>query len=287
MKTQDFSKSLRNLVVLAAVLVAAQATTTKAELIYGVSDTLNDLVSFNSATPGTVNAVGLSGLHSGDALRGIDIVGGTLYGLGDQGYLYTVNTSTGVATMVGTGLGATLNGVYFGFNAGTSQLYVSSDAGLNLTINPLTGVATAGPTYTFGGQPADGDAMAYNYASSSFYGISVGGSQLFNLNPATGGVTVAATIPSGTLEHPVGFDISPNTGVAYVATVTTPGGTPDLFTLNLSTGSLTDTGTIGHTGELAGGLDGIAVSPVPEPGTLSLLVAGGSYMLFGLIRRKK
>jgi len=287
MKTQVISKLLRNLVVFAAVLAAAQATTTNAELIYGVSDTLNDLVSFDSATPGTVNAYALSGLHSGDEIRGVDWVNGTLYGLGDQGYLYTI-TTTGVATMVGTGLGHSLDGVYFGFNAGTSQLYVTSDAGLNLSVDPLTGLATAGPTYTFGGNPADLDAAAWDSANSTFYGISVGGNQLYSLNPVTGDVTLVASIPSGVLEHPIGFDISPNTGTAYIATETTPGGTPDLFLLSLTTGDLTDMGTIGHTGELTGGVDSIAVATVvPEPGTLGLLIAGGGSVLFGLIRRKK
>jgi hypothetical protein len=283
MKTHELSKPIRNFIVVAAVLAAAQATTTNAELVYGVSDQLGDLVSFDSSSPQTLlSARGITGLATGEELRGIDFIGGTLYGLGDGSHLYTINPATAVATQVGSGtFSPSLNGIDFGLNAGTSQLYVSSDLGQNLTINPLTGAATAGPNYTSG---ASIDSMAYEYLNGNFYGISSASHNMYSLNPATGVVTLIGATGQSFVDR-IGFDVSPNTGAAYFSG--TVSGQTEFFTANLTTGALTLVGTIGTPGELTSGLDSIAVVQVPEPGTLSLLVAGGSCMLFGLIRRKK
>ena len=94
-----------------------------------MSDQLNQLVTFDSASPGTLlSAHNISGLQGNEQLRGIDWVNGTLYGLGDGSHLYTIDPNTAVATQVGAGsFTPALNGIDFGFNAGTSQLYVSSD----------------------------------------------------------------------------------------------------------------------------------------------------------------
>src|ERR1035438_5317190 len=162
------------------VLAAAPCITANAELVYGVSDQLGELVSFDSATPGSVlTAHALTGMVSGEQIRGIDVIGSTLYGLGDQNHLYTINPNTGSVTMVGSGFTPVLNGIDYGFNAGTSQLYVSSDLGQNLTINPVTGTATAGPNYT----GAVLDSLAYNYVNTLFYAVSAVDHDLYQVNP--------------------------------------------------------------------------------------------------------
>src|ERR1700690_1681616 len=128
----------RYVLALAAALAVAPGFKANAELVYGVSDQLDQLVSFNSASPGTLlSAVSITGMQSGEQMRGIDWISGTLYGLGDQSHLYTINPATGAATQVGAAFSPVLNGIDFGFNAGTSQLYVSSDLGQNLTLNPI------------------------------------------------------------------------------------------------------------------------------------------------------
>jgi hypothetical protein len=74
----------------------------EAELLIGVTTT-NVLETFDSATPGTiVTAVGVTGLQGGEALLGIDFrpADRVLYGLGSTSRLYTINTTTGVATQV-------------------------------------------------------------------------------------------------------------------------------------------------------------------------------------------
>ncbi len=267
----------RSALALAAALAVASGSKANAELVYGVSDQLDQLVSFDSATPGTLlSAVSITGMQSGEQMRGIDWISGTLYGLGDQSHLYTINPVTGAATQVGTAFSPVLNGIDFGFNAGTSQLYVSSDLGQNLTINPITGVATAGPNYS----GASVDSLAYDYFNTSFYGISAASHDLYSMNPATGATTLIG--PTGvSFTDRIGFDISPLSNVAFFSG--TVAGQTEFFSVNLSTGALSLIGDVGTPGELTSGLDSIAV--VPEPATVALSAIGGLMLV--LFRRKK
>src|SRR5580698_4420307 len=139
---------------LSVALVALTSSSANAqEYIFGVSDELNLLVEFSSATPGTLkSAISMTGLAPGEQIRAIDWISTTLYGLGSKGHLYTINTTTGAVTPVGPAFSPVLNGVNFGMGlAGSSfsgPLYVASDFGQNLSVNPTTGVATPGPSYT-------------------------------------------------------------------------------------------------------------------------------------------
>jgi hypothetical protein len=279
MKTQTIcANPARNVLALAVALAVASGIQANAELVYGVSDQLDELVSFDSATPGTLlSAHSITGMQSGEEMRGIDWIGVTLYGLGDQSHLYTINLLTGAATQVGAGaFSPALNGIDFGFNAGISQLYVSSDLGQNLTINPITGAATAEPNYT----GAIIDAMSYDYISGDFYGISAATHDLYGMNPVTGGTSLIG--PTGvSFSDRIGFDISPITDNAYFSG--TVAGQTEFFDVNLSTGALSLVGDVGTPGELTSGLDSIAV--VPEPATVALSAIGGLMLV--LLRRKK
>jgi hypothetical protein len=275
-------RTFRNSSVLALVagLAAASGIRANAELVYGVSDSLGELVSFDSTTPGTLlSAHALTGMVSGEQIRGIDEISGVLYGLGDQNHLYTINLVTGSCTMVGSGFTPVLNGIDYGFNAGPSQFYVSSDLGQNLTINPVTGTATAGPNYT----GATIDAMAYNYVNTLFYGVSAVNHDLYQMNPVTGATTLIGPTGVAFVDR-VGFDISGVTDTPYFSA--TVGGQTEFFTANLATGAMTLVGDVGTPGEFSSGLDSIAVAGVPEPTTLSLLAIGGGAMLFRLRRKQ-
>ena len=243
-----WTKFTRSVLVLTVALAAASASKANGETVYGVSDQLDVLVSFDSTTPGTLlSAHSITGMQSGEQMRGIDWISGTLYGLGDQSHLYIINTLTGAATQVGAGaFSPALNGIDFGFNAGISQLYVSSDLGQNLTINPITGAATAEPNYT----GASIDAMSFDYISGDFYGISATTHDLYGMNPVTGGTSLIG--PTGvSFSDRIGFDISPVTDNAYFSG--TVAGQTEFFDVNLSTGALGLVGDVGTPGELTSG----------------------------------
>ena len=261
-----------------AALVGSQA---KADLVYGVSDELGQLVSFNSASPGTLlSAIALTGTETGEQIRGIDDVSGVIYGLGDANHLYTINPATGVCTMVGAGaFSPVLNGIDFGFTAGPSQFYVSSDLGQNLSLT-TAGVATTMPNYT----GASLDTIAYDPLTSVYYGMSASSQDLYTVNPATGSTTLVGPTGVDFIARD-GLDITASGAAYFSATVN---GQTEFFTANLLTGALTLVGDVGTPGEVISGLDSITVVPttVPEPGTMALATLGGGLLLFMLRRRK-
>src|SRR5262245_50999519 len=89
-----------------------------AATITGVTTT-NVLVTFDSATPGTIaTSVAVTGLQGGETLLGIDRrpATGALYALGSTSRLYLINATTGAATQVGSAGAFTVSGTAFGFD---------------------------------------------------------------------------------------------------------------------------------------------------------------------------
>ena len=82
----------------------ASTTFVRAETLVALTSG-NRLLFFDSATPGTIaSTIGISGLQGGENVLGIDFrpANGQLYGLGSAGHIYTINTTTGAATLVST-----------------------------------------------------------------------------------------------------------------------------------------------------------------------------------------
>jgi Domain of unknown function (DUF4394)/PEP-CTERM motif len=265
----------------------------EAELINGITTTGN-LVTFDSAAPGTIlGTVGVTGLQTGETLLGIDRrpANELLYGMGSSSRLYVINTTTGVATQVGSAGAFTLSGTAFGFdfNPTVDRIRVTSDSGQNLRLNPNAGTL-AGTDTNLAFAPGDpnaaatprvvGAAYTNNFsgaATTTLYNIdsnldilttqgSPGGSPI---SPSSGQLFSVGALGSNTSDL-VGFDISGLTGIAY-ASMTAPGGNASqLFTINLNTGAATLVGTIG------GGvsLTSLAAGSVPEPSSLTLLGLG-------------
>ncbi len=111
--------------------------------------TSNQLVSFDSATPGTITStVPVTGLATGQDLVGIDVrpSNGQLYAVSSDSRLFTVNTTTGAATAVGTAPFSTpLDGTSFGvdFNPAVDKLRIVSNTGQSLRVNADTGALVA------------------------------------------------------------------------------------------------------------------------------------------------
>ncbi|HVJ97874.1 MAG TPA: DUF4394 domain-containing protein, partial [Acidimicrobiia bacterium] len=98
----------------------------------------------------------VSGLVTDTMLVGIDFrpASGALYGLGNSGGVYTLNTGNAQA-MLRSRLNVALNGTSFGvdFNPTVDRLRVVSDTGQNLRANVDDGTTTVDATLNYVGPP--------------------------------------------------------------------------------------------------------------------------------------
>ena len=225
--------------------------------IFGVN-TSNQLVRFDSATPGTVSSpITITGLQAGENILGIDFrpANGQLYGLGSTSRLYSINASTGTATAVGAAGAFTLSGTDFGFdfNPTVDRIRVVSNTGQNLRLNPDTGAIAATDTPLNPGAPSV-TAAAYtnNFAGATMttlYVIDTTTNSLYTQNPPNAG-TLNLVGPLGVVATGTnGFDIASN-GMAFAGL--TVGGTSQLYRINLMTGTATAVAAIGGGNMLRG-----------------------------------
>jgi hypothetical protein len=279
MKLIEWSRS--GGIAMAVAGVFATSITAQAATMYGVTRTDNQLISFDSATPGTIaGAVFITGLQSGESIIGLDWWNGTLYGVGSGSRLYTLNPATGASSFVGD-FTIALNGTAFGFEANGAGGHLVTDLDQHLTINLSTGVATA--ESDLAGNP-NITALAYHPGSGTFYAGDSVDNTIGTLDMSTG--TYTATGAAGIdFARFNGFEISlqlPNT--AYLAS---PAASSDpqanLYTVDLTTGATTLVGLIGNAGDNYI-LQGLTV--VPEPSSAALLMLG-FVALFGLGRMRR
>src|ERR1017187_4205965 len=139
MNLRNIQKTAKASVVAVALGVGIFACgSAKAETLTALVFQGNQIFTVNSSNPGTiVTSVGVSGLQGGDILVGIDYLGSTLYAIGSAGNLYTVNGTTGGATLINHF--GPLDGIYFGMDASAAGIRVVSDADINLLLNASTG----------------------------------------------------------------------------------------------------------------------------------------------------
>src|SRR5262245_28409861 len=230
----------------------------------------NSLVSFNASTPGSVgNSIAITGLGQGETLVGIDFRArnNLLYGVSSASRIYTINTSTGAATAIGTAaFTPALNGTSFGvdFNPVPSVIRLTSDADQNLRLNPDTGIVAGtdmAQTYLTGDDNAGANpnlvAVAYtnNFdraTSTTLYGIdsnldilvrqgSVGGAPD---PPNNGRLTTIGMLGVNTTDQ-VGFDITAPNDAAFASLTTMGASSSSLYSINLNTGAATLIGVIG------------------------------------------
>ncbi len=251
-----------------------------AEVIYAVT-TANSLIRFDSSSPGTILTIGaITGLQGGETILGIDFrpASRQLFGLGSTSRLYTINVTTGAATVVGTQFTTLLNGTAFGwdFNPTVDRLRVTSQADQNMRLNP-NNAAIAGIDSTLAYAALDanaganpnivGNAYTNNFVgatTTTLYDIDSNLDILTTQNPPNNG-TLNTVGPLGfNTSDLVGFDISRASSIAFASLTAPAAATSSLFTINLTTGAATLVGTIG------GGvtIQGIAVAPVAQAGDL-------------------
>ena len=286
------------------------ASSAQAVQITGLTTT-NTLVSFDSATPGTIiSTVPLSGIVGGDAVVGIDYrpIDGLLIGLGYNSVTGTARVysiTAGVATSINANtlnIGTGLVRVMADFNPTANALRVTTSAATGNNLRIPTG-GTGALTTDTDLNPANTGIRATAYARNNAGGGTSGATTLYEIDgtnnalvtqgsvdfftgsgtsPNTGTLTNVSTLNGVTGSTIVGFDIfnAPGTaaasaGTAYVATSTT------LSTLNLATGVATSNGTIGSS------LTIVDIAGVPEPGSVILCgLAVAGFAGFGRKRRR-
>lgn len=291
--TTPVRAALASLAALALLSPAAEAGAQYAA--YGITNGPGgqQLVRFNTATPGAVALLG----PTGAALAGIDFrpATGTLYGFsGTQ--LYTVNVETGAATLVAATSSTTGTPLGFDFNPVPDRIRIVDPSGTNLRVNPANGVAIVDGSLAYAAGDANAGAspnvtaVAYtnNFAgatTTTLYGIDGSLGNLVRIAPPNNGVvnTVGSLGFGGGVSGVNGFDIVTDGGLnlAFLSLLGA-GGSSTLYTVNLASGAATAVGAIG----VAGGLQGLALAPVPEPGTY-VLVATGLVAVAGMARRRR
>ncbi|RMH26218.1 MAG: DUF4394 domain-containing protein [Planctomycetota bacterium] len=262
-----------------------------AELAYGVTSN-QTLVSFDTSAPTAIQSgVAISGLQNNEQIRGIDFrpANGMLYALGSFNNLYTIDTATGAASLVGSGLGLSLSGSSFGFdfNPVIDRIRVVSDAGNNYVLNPDTGTGTQVTSLFYAGSDANAG-MTPNVTASAYTNNSAGttSTQLYGIDTGLD-ILVRQANSAGTLEtvgflgadivDMAGFDISGTTGMAYAVSIENGATRSVLWSIDLNTGAAT------MLGEIGGGSILTSFAVVPAPGVVSLAMP---LALAGLRRRR-
>jgi hypothetical protein len=286
----------------AAALLAAGAAS--AVPMYGTT-AANQLVTFDSATPGTATSIPITGLQMGETVVGIDQrpANGSFYALGSTGRLYLLNVSTGAAIAI-SATPVTLTGTAFGFdfNPTVDRIRVISDADQNLRLNPDTGGVAATDTNlqyaatdvnALANPNAVGAAYTNNFlgaTSTVLYDIDSNLDILVRQDPPNSGTlnTVGALGVDTTAV--LGFDVTTQ-GTAFA--VLEVGGVSGLYTINLTTGAATlvgATGVNGITAVTAGGAipGAIGIGAIPtlsQWGMIAMAGVLGLLAFFGLRRR--
>ena len=245
-------------------LVFAVAPDSRGATVYAFN--LNGgLVSFDSSSPGALlSNVSITGLQANENLLGIDFrpANGLLYGLTDQSRIYTINTTTGAATL-SSNLSTPLpvqNGYGTDFNPTVDRLRITGSNGINLRVNVDTGAVTIDTPLSyapgdphFGTPPSiGGSAYSNNTAgapTTTLYDLDIELNLIAIQNPPNAG-TLNTVGPTGIVSNSIeraGLDIVTDSGgtnqaFAFMSTQNDPNG---FYTVNLGTGAVTLVGDIG------------------------------------------
>jgi len=288
MKTQLLVSSL------AATFLAAAAPV-RAELIFGLT-TVNSIFRFDHATPGTVTGLtSITGASSSIVDIDFSPVSQLLYGIAADGNFYSINTTTGAATLsIGVASQIAPNTITaptaVDFNPvadrlrvfqGTNTFRLTGDAPTFDSVQTAGTVTTDGAFTGVAGANLVAAAYTNNFngtAATTLYSLDTTADQLVIHSVGPQFSTLAAVGPLGVNigATNVGFDVSVNQG----ATAGYVSNSNSFYTINLSTGALGSATSIG-TGAFT--TRSIAAASVPEP-TVAML---GAFGLLGLLSRRR
>ncbi len=172
--------------------------------------------------PGRAREIGrVRGLQGDTSLVGIDYrpATGDLYGLGNAGGVYTINTRNARATKVSV-LNVALSGTNFGvdFNPTVDRLRIVSDNGQNLAANVDTGVTAVNSNLNTAGVVTTGvSGVAYTNNDASADSATT----LFDIDTNLDQVSIQAPPAAGSLNPTgkLGYDAGPTVGFDIFAKV--------------------------------------------------------------------
>lgn len=274
MKKQPSIKALLSLLLLSGATIFSSCnndddTTTpvpvKPDLVFYGLTGANQIITANANASTTfTSTTAVTGLQTGESLIAIDFrpATGQLYGLGSTSRIYTINTATGAATMIGAGpftpaLSGTIAG--FDFNPTVDRIRLVTSTGQNLRLHPETGAVVATDTPLNPGSPQV-NSVAYTNSfsgatSTVLFDIDIASQKLLKQDNPNGGILVEIGNLGVAATGEGGFDISPENNVALASL--TVGGANGLYRLNLETGAATSLGN------LSTPLIGIAIPTLP------------------------
>lgn len=260
---------------LLALGLITSASTLQAATIYGLTAS-NDLVRFDSATPGSITTIGAI---SQPGIVDLDFfpVNGQLYAITSNGNTYSLNLGTAAATLLFSPLTSISNITDLDFNpvADRMRLFGDTDQNYRMVPNATTAPSAAGTAGTvlidgtFSNTAFELESSAYtnNFdgaASTTLYSIDTTTDSLVihSGTPQFNTVTGVGTGLGATIGNNVGFDVGQD-GIAYLSSDNS------FYTVDLVTGLATSAGTVGGSG-----LVSIAAQAVPEPTSALLGLAG-------------
>ena len=211
-------------------------------------DNLNNLIIFDPTTADRYTKA-LVGLQTGETVKGMDMrpANGQIYVLSSSNRLLTLNSATGILTLVGS-LTTPVSGTHFGFdfNPISDRIRVVSDNGQNLAINPNTAEVTVNTPIDPATATLSAAAYSNNYKSATtttLYVIDHTTDKLYTQEPNTGVLKelTAIKLTTGNLniEGSSGFDIQ-SIGTSNTAFgIFSVAGTSGFYTLELTSGLAT------------------------------------------------
>ena len=209
-------------------------------------DGFNRLMIFDPTTSAAPIMKTLTGLQSGEMLVAIDFrpANAQLYGVSNQSRMYTINTSNGATTMIGSGpFSPAVEGADIGmdFNPTVDRIRLVSSTGQNLRLHPDLGTVAS----TDGRLNPDSPGITGAAYTNNFAGATT--TTLFNIDSMTDQLTRQVPPNDGTqqvvgslgvnIEGANGFDIGGTTGTAYALLRT--GNQSRVYQINLTTGAAT------------------------------------------------
>lgn len=268
--------------LLAVLAVGASAQSTEGiaasdppDVVYALTER-DDLLRFNGNTPRQTTRVPITGLLGGESLVGIDFrpaAGGpadsTLYGVGDQGFIYIIDENTGAATRGpqlqrdtnADGIGDTvvpLEGEMFGvdFNPTVDRLRIVSDADQSLRVNVDTGLTIVDTDLNYvdenSGENPNVTAVAYRNSQAAAMGTT--NTELYDIDTDLDILATQVNANGGTLDEdgPLGDNVKAVTGFDIVTIGASPDGdrafaalqpkgsrNSAFYSVNLDTGEVT------------------------------------------------